>query len=97
MDPVLSGRVTLSGVVALLLFLLASMVYGLWKALSSGGLCTGRELREKNQRIAYLEAALRTRDHQLSLVLTEAMTTINPVLKAMRSAVDADGEGADAS
>jgi hypothetical protein len=51
---------------------------------------TGRELREKNQRIQALEATLRTRDHQLSLVLTETMTTISPVLKAMRAAVESE-------
>lgn len=60
--------------------------------LATGRLCTGRELREKNQRITALESTLRTRDHQLSLVLTEAMTTISPVLKAMRAAVDAEPE-----
>jgi hypothetical protein len=26
--------------------MLASMVYGLWKALSRGDICTGRELRD---------------------------------------------------
>lgn len=60
--------------------------------LVTGRLCTGRELREKNQRIAALEATLRTRDRQLELVLTEAMTTISPVLKALREAKNADEE-----
>lgn len=60
--------------------------------LATGRLCTGRELREKNARIEVLETTLRVRDHQLSLVLSEAMTTISPVLKAMRAAVDADEE-----
>lgn len=59
-------------------------------ALSKGKLCTGRELREKDKRIDALEAMVRTRDHQLTLVLTEAMTTINPVLRAMRTAVESD-------
>lgn len=60
-----------------------------------GRLCTGRELHEKNQRIDALEATLRTRDHQLSLVLTEAMTTISPVLKALRAAREAEDQGGD--
>lgn len=60
--------------------------------LATGRLCTGRELREKDTRIERLEATLKIRDHQLSLVLNEAMTTISPVLRAMRSAVDADEE-----
>ena len=63
---------------------------GLFWMLATGRLATGRELREKNQRIQALEATLRTRDHQLSLVLTETMTTISPVLKAMRAAVESE-------
>lgn len=58
--------------------------------LATGKLCTGRELREKNARIELLEATVKVRDHQLTLVLNEAMTTISPVLKAMRAAVDAE-------
>lgn len=58
--------------------------------LATGRLCTGRELREKNQRINAQAEALRTRDRQLSLVLTEAMATISPVLRAMRAAADAE-------
>ena len=87
--------VSLTGwtIIAFLILSLIGMVVGLWKALSSGRLCTGRELREKNSRIHLLETMVKTRDHQLSLVLTEAMTTISPVLKAMRAAVEADGEG----
>lgn len=72
------------GVVALL-------VLTFWM-LTTGKLCTGRELSEKNARIAALEGTLRVRDHQLTLVLTEAMTTISPVLKAMRAAADAEEE-----
>lgn len=68
----------------------SSLVIGLFWMLATGRLCTGRELREKNARIAALEGTLRTRDQQLSLVLNEAMTTISPVLKAMRAAVDAE-------
>ena len=71
-----------------------SLLVGLYWMLATGRLCTGRELREKNARIAALEDSLRTRDHQLSLVLTESMTTISPVLKAMRAAVEADEEPA---
>lgn len=69
-----------------------SLLVGLYWMLATGRLCTGRELREKNARITALEDSLRTRDHQLSLVLTESMTTISPVLKAMRAAVEADEE-----
>lgn len=68
---------------------LALLVLTFWM-LTTGKLCTGRELREKNQRIAALESTLKTRDHQLSLVLTESMTTISPVLKAMRAAAEAE-------
>jgi hypothetical protein len=65
---------------------------GLFWMLATGRLAVGRELREKNERIVALEATLKVRDHQLSLVLSEAMTTISPVLKAMRAAIDADEE-----
>jgi hypothetical protein len=59
-------------------------------ALMRGWIGTGRELREKEQRISALEATLRVRDHQLTLVLTEAMTVISPVLRALRDAKDAE-------
>lgn len=65
------------------------LVFTFWM-LATGRLCTGRELAEKNKRIAALEGSLKERDYQLSLVLTETMTTINPVLKAMRDAADAE-------
>lgn len=39
------------------------------RSLSIGKLCTGRELREKNTRIAALEAALATRDDQVNAAL----------------------------
>lgn len=79
-------------IVTLLLLVLVSMVYGLWKALQSGNLCTGRELREKDARITAQAATIKTLEHQLSLVLTEAMTTLNPVLRALRDAAEADEE-----
>lgn len=69
------------------------LVIILFWLLATGRLGTARELREKNQRIEALEAMVRNRDHQLTLVLTEAMTTISPVLRAMRAAVDADEAG----
>lgn len=88
----LSQGATSAGVIGLLVVALISMVYGLWKALQTGNLGVGRELREKEARIGRLEKMVETRDHQLSTVLNETMTTLNPVLKAMRMAVDADNE-----
>lgn len=49
------------GVVALLV--------GLFWMLATGRLATGRELREKNERIVVLEAAVRTRDEQVDAAL----------------------------
>lgn len=92
MESLPLGISTSEGVISFLLVLLASMVYGLWKALSSGALATSRELAEKDKRIALQDRMLSNRDHQLSLILTEAMTTISPVLKAMRAAADSDEE-----
>lgn len=60
--------------------------------LATGRLATGRELREKNATIERLEETVRVQRHQLTLVLNEAMTTISPVLRAMRAAVDADDD-----
>lgn len=65
---------------------------GLFWMLATGRLAVGREIREKNQRIEALEALVKVQSHQLTVVLNEAMTTISPVLKAMRSAIDADSE-----
>lgn len=89
------GVMNPAGVISILILTLVGMVYGLWKALQTGNLCTGRELREKDARINAQSATIKTLEHQLSLVLTEAMTTISPVLRAMRAAANADDEGAD--
>lgn len=83
-------NVTSGGLIGLLILTLVSMVVGLWKALQSGNLATGRELREKNARIDAQASTIKTLEHQLSVVLTEAMTTISPVLRAMRKAADAE-------
>ena len=94
MDGIATGAVSAGGVISLLLVLLSSMVYGLWKALQTGNLATGRELREKDARIAAQAKTIDRLEHQLNLVLTEAMTTINPVLRALRAAHDAqESEG----
>lgn len=77
-------------VISLLLIILASMVYGLWKAFLTGAVCTAREMREKNARIEAQAQTIATLEHQLDLVLTEAMKVINPVLNAMRAAAEAD-------
>lgn len=66
------------------------IVFLVFWGLMTGRICTGRELQEKNRRIDALEQTLKTRDHQLSLVLTESMETLSPVLKAMRNAVDSE-------
>ena len=55
-------------------------------ALLTGRLCTGRELREKNQRIQALERTLEVRDRQLSMVMGESIPTVNAVLDALRQA-----------
>ncbi len=77
-DP---NTIGISGLLVVLILLVAT-----------GRLATWREVKEKNDRIALLEATLKTRDHQLTLVLSEAMTTISPVLRAMRDAVQSESE-----
>lgn len=54
--------------------------------LSTGRLCTGRELRDKDRTIDALRQAVSTRDAQLSLVLKETLPTANSVLTALRAA-----------
>lgn len=86
MDSLPAGAISSGGVIGLLLVLLASMVYGLWKALSNGTLCTGRELREKNDRIGALEKMVDVRDAQLSLVLKETLPPVASLMGALHRA-----------
>lgn len=64
----------------------------LFLLLATGRLATWPEIREKNRRIELLEKQVETKDRQLSIVLTESMTVVSPVLRAMRDAVQAESE-----
>lgn len=70
----------------------AGLLVVLFYMIATGKLATPRELREKNQRIKTQDATIKTLQNQLSLVLTESMTTLSPVLKAMRAAAEAVGD-----
>lgn len=71
---------------------IAGLLVVLFLMLATGRLATRSEIREKNERIRLLEKRLDARDRQLSIVLTESMTVVSPVLRAMRDAVQADPE-----
>ena len=73
----------------------AGLVVLLFLMLATGRLATSREIREKDRRIDVLENRLNTRDRQLTIILTESMTVISPVLRAMRDAVQAEPEEGD--
>lgn len=66
----------LEGIPDPLLYGFGIFLFGGWlglflmvRLLFSGRLCTGRELAEKNARLAALEEALRTRDEQVDAAL----------------------------
>ena len=95
MDALPTGVVTSGSVIGLLLVLLASMIYGLWKALMNGTLITSREAKEKDARIAAQTRTITTLENQVTLMLTETLTAVIPVLKAMRKAAQAEAEEDD--
>jgi len=64
----------------------------LFVMLATGRLATSREIHEKNRRIEILEAMVKTKDHQLTIILTEAMTVLSPTLRALRGAAEADDD-----
>jgi hypothetical protein len=82
--PLNPDSVGLSGVLVILFVLLASGRIVVWPV-----------VREMQKRIDLLEKRLDTRDRQLSIVLTESMTVVSPVLRAMRDAVQAEPEEGD--
>jgi hypothetical protein len=62
-----------------------------WRVLSkltSGDLVTRREVDAKDQEIAALQATSKEQGKQLSLVLGEAMPTVNAVLGALHRAAE---------
>ena len=69
----------------------AGLLVLLFWMLATGRLCTGRELREKNDRIAVLEKMIETRDAQHSLMLTETMPAVTNVLTALHEAAEEAG------
>ena len=56
--------------------------------LTTGRLCTGRELREKDKRIANLEEALKHRDEQLDSVVGMYMPAANALMQALHRAAE---------
>ena len=56
--------------------------------LTTGRLCTGRELREKDKRIAALEEALKHRDDQLDRVVGMYMPAANSLMQALHRAAE---------
>lgn len=80
------GAVSSGSIISLLMIMLASMVYGLWKALSRGDICTGRELRDL-RRVNATQAELITHlSEQNRMMLNETIPTITSVLVALREA-----------
>lgn len=57
-------------------------------ALLSGRLATGRELREKDRRIATLEEALDDRDRQMAAILNQVLPTTNQLLRGIHEAAE---------
>lgn len=60
--------------------LCAAGAFWFFRSLTTGKLCTGRELTEKNQRIEALETALHTRDEQVNAALA-VMPEITALLR----------------
>lgn len=65
----------------------AALLVGLFWMLATRRLATGRELTEKEQRIAALEAALRTRDEQVDAALA-VLPEVADVLKKFHVAAE---------
>lgn len=64
----------------------AGLLCILFWMLARGHLCTGRELREHQRRIASLEATVETKDKQLHTMLAEYLPAANSIMKALHSA-----------
>lgn len=60
--------------------------------LGTGRLATGRELREKNQRIEFLQTALEQRDRQVNMLMGESIPVTSTVLNALHRALEEGGE-----
>lgn len=70
-----------------------ALVFGAVWMLFSGRLATARELREKNQRIEFLQKALEQRDQQVHLLMGETVPVTSTVLSALHRALEDDGGG----
>lgn len=65
-----------------------ALAFGFMWLQFTGRAATGRELREKNGRIEFLQDALAERDKQLSLVLGETVPVTSTVLAALHRALE---------
>ena len=65
--------------------------YFVWM-IFTGRAATGREVREKNGRIEFLQRAVDERDKQVSLLMGETVPVTSTVLSALHRAVE-EGEG----
>lgn len=65
---------------------LPGVLVGLIWLISRGSLATGRELREKNEEITWLRAALDESTEQNTLILREQGPTITQALTGIRDA-----------
>ena len=81
-DPFVLLVVNAGGLVAAL-----SLLFWL---LATGRLATGRELTEKNGRIADLEKMVSERDAQIAVVMAEYLPAANSVMKALHAAAIGD-------
>lgn len=88
MSDIPIGAVSSGGVISLLLVMLAAMVYGLWKALSTGALRTNREFVAMEARNALLEKTVETLTDQNRMLLGETIPTITAVLSSFREAAE---------
>lgn len=72
----------------------ATILVGLFWMLATGRLCTGRELGEKDKRIATLEEQVRARDDQIDLALA-VLPEVAEVLRKFHVAAQESREGND--
>lgn len=72
----------------------ATLLVILFWMLATGRLCTGRELLEKDKRIAALEEQVRTRDNQVDLALA-VLPEVADVLQKFHVAAEESREASD--
>ena len=67
-----------------------TLAFGFMWMVFTGRAATGRELKEKNERIDFLQTALSERDRQVSLLMGETVPVTSTVLSALHRALEED-------